>query len=164
MRGKQNRQIPAYMEYAASILSDARFRSAPLASRGLLFQLRLECWANFGRVPSDPSLLAQYLGITLQDLLDNLPYVQSFFRVDGDLLRCPELDDYRAYREEESRKKSEGGKKGAAITNAAKPQVSRDSLDKSSKDQPSQAQYSSAINKEDLDDDWRSDYDEADLA
>jgi uncharacterized protein YdaU (DUF1376 family) len=151
------------MEYPASLLSDARFRSASLAERGLLFQLRLECWANAGRVPSERSDLAKFLGIRLEDLSENLPRIQSFFQVDGDVLRCPELDDYRAYREEESRKKSEGGRKGAAITNAGKARVSRGSLDKYSEDQISQAQYSSAINKEDLmDDDWVSDYDKAD--
>lgn len=128
MRGKQNREPPAYQEYAATMLADARFRAASLAERGLLYQLRLECWANRGRVPSDPRLLASYLGIGKNDFEILYPAICQFFLIEGEKIYCPELEDYRKRLDSEYQKKSAGGKKGAAITNAGKARVSRESL------------------------------------
>lgn len=130
MRGKQNREPPAYQEYAATMLADARFRAASLAERGLLYQLRLECWANRGRVPSDPRLLASYLGIGKNDFETLYPAICQFFLIEGEKIYCPELEDYRKRLDAQHQKKSAGGKKGAAITNAGKAQLTRTTLTK----------------------------------
>jgi len=92
-----------------------------------------------------------------------------FFTVDGDKLRCPELDRYRAHLDEESRKKSEGGKAGAAKTNAARntstaanptaiPQVSCGSLVKPS---PAQSSPDKSLEGERIGDPWLNDYERA---
>ena len=132
MAFKQNLPPPAFQEYASNMLADATFRAASLSARGLLYQLRLECWANVGRVPSDPHLLAKYLGISLDEFNSAYPEIERFFsQVDGHL-RCPVLDDYRASLVEIRRKQSEGGKKGAIKTNTGKARDTCDSLDKTS--------------------------------
>mgnify|MGYP007026270862 FL=1 len=48
----QNRKPPAYQEYASTMLADISFRSMNMEARGLLYTMRLECWAN-GRMPSE---------------------------------------------------------------------------------------------------------------
>jgi len=93
----QNREPPAFQEYAAAMLARREFRSMTLAERGLFHTIRLECWVNL-TVPSDPALLAQFLGQPEGDVRAALPAVMPFFSVAGDDLFCPELDDYRAYR------------------------------------------------------------------
>lgn len=161
MKVKQNRPQPAFQEYAANMLVNANFRGASLKAKGLLFQLRLECWANVGHVPSDPLILSKYLGISLADLESAFTEVSQFFRADGDILRCPELDAYRAYCDEVTRLKSEGGKIGAAKTNAGKSRASRNSLDQSNLVQPSSDQNNSVIKEDVLGEDakWVEDYD-----
>jgi uncharacterized protein YdaU (DUF1376 family) len=89
-----------------------------LAERGLLYALRLECWENQD-LPANPSELAKYLGVQTSEV--NTAFtekVNAFFKVEGDKLMCPELDDYRQHLTDRKKKQSEGGKKGAAKTNA----------------------------------------------
>lgn len=63
----QNRKPPAFQEYAADILVNKHFRLMSLEERGLLFTLRLECWANI-TIPSNQEELAKYLGIGVDEL------------------------------------------------------------------------------------------------
>jgi len=58
----QNRDAPAYQEYAAAILARLAFRTMTLQDRGLLFTMRLECWVNV-RLPSEHNNLAKVLGL-----------------------------------------------------------------------------------------------------
>ncbi len=58
----QNRNPPAYQEYAASMLASKEFRLMTLEQRGFLYTLKLECWEN-QQVPSDHEELAKYLGV-----------------------------------------------------------------------------------------------------
>jgi len=162
MRGKQNREPPAYQEYAATMLADARFRAASLAERGLLYQLRLECWANRGRVPSDPRLLASYLGIGKNDFETLYPAICQFFFIEGETIYCPELEDYRKRLDAQYQKKSAGGKKGAAITNAGKARVSRESSDKTNTNQTSKHQDNQAFKECPISphDEWLKDYED----
>ena len=113
----QGRDAPAFQEYAASMLSALPFRRAKLSERGLLFTLRLELWVN-ERLPAEPSALAAILGVDATEAANLLPAIMSFFAIEKDEIRCPELDDYRAHLETRRFKLSEGGKHGAAITNA----------------------------------------------
>lgn len=112
----QNRDAPAFQEYPAEMLSKLYFRELTLLERGLLYTLRLECWVN-QRLPADPLALARILGLNVEDVVGAMPVLHSFFEVAEGVLRCPELDDYRAHLETRKTKQSEGGKRGSAITN-----------------------------------------------
>lgn len=144
MTSKQNLPPPAYQEYAANMLANATFRAASLSARGLLYQLRLECWANVGHVPSDATTLAKYLGLSFDEFSNGYAEIRRFFHADDDKLTCPELDDYRAYLADIKKKQSDGGKRGASKTNAGKARGTRDSLSKDSSVQVSPAQDSLA--------------------
>jgi hypothetical protein len=113
----QNRKPPAYQEYASELLANKHFRLMGLEERGLLFTLKLECWAN-GTVPSKSEALAKYLGVTSNDI-DNAfnEHVKAFVAINEDYLRIPELDDYRNHLAEIRDKQSKGGKTGSRLTN-----------------------------------------------
>jgi hypothetical protein len=131
----QNRKAPAFQEYAATILSSKAFRVMNLSERGLLFTMRLECWANQS-IPSLSNELAKYLGFNHQEVSDALSdNVESYFNNSGGSYVCPELEDYRQHLIEQREKQSSGGKKGAAKTNkklketeSGNPQVTCESL------------------------------------
>lgn len=162
----QNRPPPAFQEFAASMMARTDYRLLNLAQRGLLYALRLECWVNH-RMPADPAKLARVLGLDAAEVAAALPSLEAFFDVaDGDLT-CPELDDYRAHLDERRARQSEGGKRGAARTNAdrkpaprkalkvaastptGKPQVACESSVQQSTAQPSTAQQRPALQKKD---------------
>lgn len=158
----QNRDAPAYQEYAAAILSRLAFRTMTLQERGLLFTMRLECWVNV-RLPYNHNVLAKVLGLPIAEVAESLTAVMPFFEVVGEFVICPELENYRAYLAERKIKQSEGGKLGSDITNkkrktSATPhvprRVDRDSLAQSKTEQPSQNQSSGAANG----DPWLQDY------
>lgn len=110
----QNRDAPAYQEYAASVMSRFEFRSLILEARGLLYTLRLECWVN-QRLPSDPDILAKSLGLPTQKVKDLLPLlIGTFFQVTDGAIQCPELEDYRKTIQDRRNRQSEGGKKARA--------------------------------------------------
>lgn len=148
----QQRDAPAYQEYAASMMARTVYRVMSLEGRGLLYTLRLECWVN-GSVPADPRTLARVLGYPQEQIEAALPEVLPLMRVAGDAIHCPELDDYRDHLEERRQRQSEGGRVGAAKTNGTravgrsagptgKPRLARGSLAKPSSEQPSQEQPS----------------------
>ena len=110
----QNRKPPAYQEYASTILAHISFRLMNMEARGLLYTMRLECWANC-ELPSDTESLSAVLGKPVTP--DMLKAVDSFFDIDDKQITSPELESYRAYLEERREKQSKGGKKGAKTTN-----------------------------------------------
>ena len=110
----QNRQPPAYQEYASAMLANISFRLMNMEARGLLHTMRLECWANY-ELPSDLELLSSVLG--KQVTPDMLKAVGSFFDIDDKRITCLELENYRAHLVERREKQSKGGKKGAETTN-----------------------------------------------
>lgn len=112
----QNRDAPAYQEYAATILSRLPFRTMTLQDRGLFYTMRLECWVN-GRLPSNRDALAKVLGMPVAEVMASLPAVMPFFEVVEGFIICPELEDYRAHLADRKSKQSQGGKRGSAITN-----------------------------------------------
>lgn len=161
------REAPSYQEYAASILADYNFRSLTLRDRGAYYTLKLECWVN-KRLPESPEALSRVLGITEDEVLHVLKILGPFFEIEDGFLCCPELVKYQKYLDVRKKAQSEGGKRGAAKTNArhsqpsSKTRLSFDSLDKHIKDQISPDQYSTVINKEDLvADEWVTDYQQA---
>lgn len=113
----QNRNAPAYQEYAASLLAQLPFRAMMLQDRGLLYTMRLECWVNI-RLPSNPSDLAKVLGLPVAEVTSSIAAVMPFFAVVNDFIICPELENYRVHLAERKRKQSQGGKFGSAITNS----------------------------------------------
>lgn len=115
----QNRPPPAYMEYAAAMLANVQYRTMSLEERGLLDTMRRECWVNRS-LPNSPAVLARVLGLDTQQIEDALPCVMPFFQVTDSKIICPELEDYRAHLTAIREKQSEGGKRGAGITNSAK--------------------------------------------
>lgn len=112
----QNRDAPAYQEYAASILAQIPFRTMTFQDRGLLYTMRLECWVN-GRLPSTNIDLAKVLGMPVSEIAQSLPVVMPYFEIVDNFIICPELDSYRAHLADRKLKQSKGGKLGSAITN-----------------------------------------------
>ena len=150
----QNRPAPCYQEYTASMLANVNFRQMPLAARGLLYTLRLECWENH-RLPADPSKLASVLRFDESEIIAAMQWLDTFIRIKDGWLTSPELDDYRQHLADRRKAQSNGGKKGAAKTNAGKSQAPRESVVKSSTDQLSPSQNSPVTNEEHmLDNSW----------
>lgn len=90
---------PAYLEYAADLLANRQFRLMTFGERGLLSTMKYECWVN-GSVPADPSKLARLLGEppeTMSQLLTPavLDFFHEGFSPDGQVLICPDLEQYR---------------------------------------------------------------------
>jgi len=112
----QNREAPAYQEYAASMMAQIAYRTMTLQERGLFYSMRLECWVN-GKLPESSNLLSKVLGFSEQEIRDSLPAVMRFFVVSDGCVICPELEDYRNHLEARKTKQSEGGKVGSALTN-----------------------------------------------
>jgi hypothetical protein len=115
----QQRDAPAFQEYAASMMARTDYRAMSLLARGLLYTLRLECWVN-SSVPAEPALLAKVLGYPLDQVSTGLAEVAPFFKAEGSKLRCPELDDYRRHLEERRQRQADGGRIGAAKTNGSR--------------------------------------------
>lgn len=112
----QNRDAPAYQEYAATILAQLPFRIMRLQDRGLLYTMRLECWVNV-RLPHSHNDLAKVLGLPVAEIAGSLAAVMPFFEVVDGFIVSPELESYRAHLEDRKNKQSHGGKLGSAITN-----------------------------------------------
>ena len=150
----QNRPAPCYQEYTASMLANVNFRQMPLAARGLLYTLRLECWENH-RLPADPSKLASVLRFDESEIIAAMQWLDTFIRIKDGWLTSPELDDYRQHLADRRKAQSNGGKKGAAKTNAGKSQVACESVVKLNTVQPSSTQSNSVINNRDyIDKSW----------
>ena len=125
----QNREAPAYQEYAASMMAQIDYRTMTLPERGLFYSMRLECWVN-GRLPENPELLSKVLGFAKQEVIDSLPAVMRFFVASEGFIFCPELEDYRQHLEAKKEKAKRDGMRGAAITNS-KPKRSKKLMDTS---------------------------------
>jgi len=164
----QNMKPPAYQEYAANILADRNFRLMTLAERGLFYSMRLECWLN-SNVPATPRELAKYLGYEVSDIESALTdKLKSFFLNQGQDFICPELEDYRQHLNEQKKRQSEGGRKGAKSTNSKHNQQAsdlqvprqdtRESLVKSSLAKYSKTQ---PLKNGDINDEWINEYETA---
>jgi len=106
------RKAPAYQEYAADVLADARYRMMTLSERGIWDTLRKECWVN-GSVPSDTEELSRLLRLPVGELDSVLTKdVRSYFEVIEDRIICTELEKYRKELDERRQKKIDGGKIG----------------------------------------------------
>jgi len=112
----QNREAPAYQEFAANMMARIAYRTMTLQERGLLYSMRHECWVN-GKLPERVGLLAKVLGFSEQEVNDSLPAVMPFFKVSEGFIFSPELEDYRKHLLERKEKQSKGGKVGSALTN-----------------------------------------------
>lgn len=99
------------------MMARVEYRAMTLAHRGLLYTMRLECWVNH-TLPENPDMLAKILGFDAAEIDTALPSVLPFFAVKNGLISCPELDDYREHINGIRIRQSEGGKQGAAVTNA----------------------------------------------
>jgi hypothetical protein len=167
----QHRDAPAFQEYAASMMARTTYRVMSLSARGLLYTMRLECWVN-GGLPSDPAVLARVLGFAVDDVTRALSEVMSEFVIADGLIRCPELDNYRAYLDERRQRQIAGGRAGAAKTNSgrsrpppgnptSKPRASRESLVQNS---PAQNSQNTAIRTAAVDGEWVADFNEYERA
>jgi hypothetical protein len=104
------RSAPAYQEYAAAMLADARYRLMTLAERGLLDTLRRECWVNIG-LPESPATLAKMLGFSPAEIAAALPAIMPFFAAKDGLIVCPELEELRATYADRQERMANGGRK-----------------------------------------------------
>jgi len=175
----QNRQPPAYQEYAASMLANNNFRMMSLAARGLLYTLRLEHWIE-NPLPADPIKLARVLRLDIDIVSSALLEHGDLIVISDEKIRIPELDFYKEHLSDIRKKQSSGGKEGAAIArkNAknrnqiehtnAQPKVypkvtqgsTKRSLVQNSSAQSNSNQSNSVINKEDK---WIADYESSDV-
>ncbi len=114
-----NRTAPAYQEYAASMMARLEYRTLTLAQRGLLYSMRLECWVN-QFLPESAEVLARILGFDPAEIAAELPYVMPFFEVENGRITSPDLEAYRRRVEGIRERQAQGGKAGAAKTNARK--------------------------------------------
>ena len=89
----QNRDAPAYQEYAAAMLAQIPFRTMTLQERGLLFTMRLECWVNI-QLPNNRIALAKVLGMPVNEVAESLPAVMPFFEIVDGFILSPELENY----------------------------------------------------------------------
>lgn len=120
----QNRDAPAYQEYAATMLSQIPFRTMTLQDRGLLYTMRMECWVNV-RLPHSHNDLAKVLGLPVAEVAGSLAAVMPFFEVVDGFIISPELENYRAHLADRKSKQSHGGKRGSAITNGKRNRPAR---------------------------------------
>lgn len=118
-----NRTAPAYQEYAAAMMSRFEYRTLTLAQRGLLYSMRLECWVN-QFLPESPEIMARILGFDPAEVAAEVPFVMSFFDVKNGRIFAPDLEAYRARVEGIRERQAQGGKAGAAKTNAGKTRSS----------------------------------------
>ena len=114
-----NRTAPAYQEYAANLIARFEYRTLTLPQRGLLYSMRLECWVN-QFLPESPSVLARILGFDVAEVAAELPYVMQFFACENGRIFAPDLEAYRMRVEHIRERQAQGGKVGAAKTNARK--------------------------------------------
>ena len=175
----QGRDAPAYQEFAASMMARMTYRQMTLAERGLLYTLRNECWVN-RQLPNDPAKLARVLGYPVEDIRSALPGVMGLFKVQGESLICPELEDYRHYQDARRERMSEGGKKSAEKRKGSKREVATDINSTSTLQAPSKHPVSSlqalrqdkskpdqskpAIKGGVVDDDWTREYEQTEEA
>jgi len=145
----QNRPAPCYQEYSAWMLANINFRQMPLAARGLLYTLRLECWENH-RLPSDSKKLANVLRFDEEEITSAMHWLDAFLKTNDGWLTSPDLEDYRKHLVDQKTAQSLGGKKGAAITNASKTRVPRESVVKLNTGQVSPEKVSPVTNKDEL--------------
>lgn len=108
----QNRDAPAFQEYAASMMAKIGFRTMTMAERGLLYTMRLECWVN-DQLPADPDRLAKVLGYSGDEVKKALPAMLPFFTEFDGFFSSPELDNYKLHLQNSRKRMSEGGKKSA---------------------------------------------------
>lgn len=169
----QNREPPAFQEYAAAMMAKTDYRLMSLPARGLLYSLRLECWVNH-RLPPDAERLARVLGFDQAEVERLIPEVLPFFAVDDGGLLCPELEDYRGHVIAIRERQSQGGKQTAAKHNqrhrqdssesgAGDLQVTCKSVVQSSSVQSSPAQPNSiqVLMDAPIPDEWVDEYDRA---
>ena len=136
------------------MLANFQFRQMPLAARGLLYTIRLECWENH-RLPADLKRLASVLRFDEAEIIAAMQWLDPFFQTNDGWITSPDLEDYRTHLAGQRKAQSVGGKKGAAKTNAGKSQAPRESVVKSSTDQLSPSQNSAVTNEEHmLDKSW----------
>jgi hypothetical protein len=124
MANGEGRAAPAYQEYASEMLAKRPFRLMTASARGVFYTMRLELWAN-ETLPAAPGALAAILGIDAGEVAAALPTVMPFFTSENGEIQSPELDRYRTHLEARRLKLSDGGRAGAAITNAERRKPNR---------------------------------------
>ena len=81
---------------------------------------------NAGKIigfPQISSKLASVLRFDESEIIAAMQWLDTFIRIKDGWLTSPELDDYRQHLADRRKAQSNGGKKGAAKTNAGKSQV-----------------------------------------
>jgi hypothetical protein len=110
------RKPPAYLEYAADVLSSLQWRMMSFAERGLWDTMRKECWVN-GKVPADPVQLSLLLNKPLEEVSQALgAKVLSSFESEGEYLVSPELEAYRRSLKDKRDRMAAGGRIGGLKT------------------------------------------------
>ena len=108
----QNRDAPAYQEYAAQMMAKIDYRTLSLTERGLLYSMKLECWVN-DKLPAELDRLARVLGFSCDEVKNALPALMPFFAIVENFIVSPELENYKLHLFSRRQRMSEGGKKSA---------------------------------------------------
>lgn len=114
----QKDELPWMKLYVRDWLAEESVALMTLAAKGAYMDLMCRCWMG-GSIPAEPSKLARLLGVTESDFEDLWLELEPHFVEESDgRLYHPRVREERAESEELYRKRSEAGRKGAAVTNA----------------------------------------------
>lgn len=116
MHKPNRRPPPAYQEFASDMLAKREFRLLSFPEKGLLYNMKLECWVN-KYLPSNKCDIAKVFNLSEIEV-DKLltTNLLSFFSKKGESLFFTELEAYRENLEAQKLALSEGGKKGGQAT------------------------------------------------
>lgn len=109
---RRTKENPGLMIYPADMLSSRRYQTMSAEERGVLDSIRNECWVN-GSVPANKALLAKILLLEIDEVRRGLTErVLHYLDEENGEFTMPDVERYRAEKEEVRRKQSQGGKKG----------------------------------------------------
>lgn len=107
----QDRDPPAYQEYASALISNRAYWKLNLQERGLLWAMKLECWVHKS-LPNDPLEIALIIRATNAEVSVSLDSVMAFFAVEDGEIVCPELNAYKNHLAARKAKQVSDGQKG----------------------------------------------------
>ncbi|HJR06631.1 MAG TPA: DUF1376 domain-containing protein [Pyrinomonadaceae bacterium] len=107
-------KAPAFQYYPRDVLMDPRVAAMTLEEFGAYWTLMSYIWLE-GSLPLDEKNLARILRVTPDEFRALWPALEKLFRVKGDKITSPELDEQRLKQSEWRTKSAEGGRKSGEV-------------------------------------------------
>jgi uncharacterized protein YdaU (DUF1376 family) len=107
-------KAPAYQRYPKDILANRFIAAMTHEEYGAYDRLCLHLWLE-GSLPSDKRELAKILKISPKKFQSLWPAMEKVFKVEGDNIISPELEDQRLKQAEHRAKSAEGGRKSGEV-------------------------------------------------